>query len=293
MSTEQVHQSAGKGPLITAQELYDRMNAGEKVTVFDVRFNLSNKSQGRDAYFVGHLPNAYYLDLEHDLSDAALDHGGRHPLPSVDALTNKLRAAGVSSTTGIVVFYDDGGGMAARGWWLLRYLGHKRVYVLDGGFAAWVEGGFPIGVELPTVQTGDFEPSPDGNRVVSVSEVECIVRGDTSGILIDSRAGARYRGLVEPIDKAAGHIPTAVNKPWEEAVRENGTWKTANEQNERFADVLGKEKPIVVYCGSGVTACANLLALEIAGIQGAKLYPGSWSDWCSYPDHPIAQGEDK
>lgn len=275
---------------ISATELNSALSAEpEEWVVFDCRFTLGEPRQGYDKYLESHIPGAYYLDLEHDLSSPVQLHGGRHPLPYPDVLAEKLAAAGVDVNRHVVV-YDAGGGIAPRAWWLVRYLGHPDVRVLDGGWQAWTGAGFATDAEVPPMRRGQFEATLRDELVAPVSEVEQISAGQRSGTLVDARAANRFRGDVEPLDKVAGHIPGAFNRPWLEGVSPEGTWKSSADQQQRFAHLTDRSGPLVVYCGSGVTACANLFALELAGIARAKLYPGSWSDWSSYPDHPVEQG---
>jgi thiosulfate/3-mercaptopyruvate sulfurtransferase len=273
--------------LVSAAELKRALDRGTAV-VFDCRFNLGDPHDGRNRYLAGHIPGAYYLDLEQDLSGPVGHHGGRHPLPDPAELADKLSAAGVRADS-LVVVYDDGEGMAARAWWLVRYLGHDRCAILDGGYRGWLAAGLPVDDDIPAPKQGSFPLNVRSEWIVDVETVEAISAGTRPGQLVDARAAERYRGDHEPIDPAAGHIPGAVNAPWTDGVNPDGTWKSAAEQRDRFK-VLREEEPVVMYCGSGVTACANLFALELAGITGTKLYPGSWSDWCSYPHHRIATG---
>lgn len=278
--------------LIEAQELKE-MLGGQGVVVFDCRFSLADKNQGFTAYLAGHVPGAHYLHLEHDLSSPVREHGGRHPLPDMEEFAEKVALAGVDLEKTVVV-YDAGGGMSPRAWWLLDQLGVKDVRILNGGWNAYVSAGLPVSVEIPavlpaTAATALAVPSSEEirDKVVNVEDVLNIVAGETQGLLVDARAAGRYRGEVEPIDKVAGHIPGAMNAPWEEGVDEAGRWLDRDEQRARFAKAIESAKPLVMYCGSGVSACANLFALRLAGIENAKLYPGSWSDWTSYPEHPI------
>lgn len=286
--------------LINCAELHRRLAEGMRLAVIDCRFSLQDPEAGRRAYEAGHIPGAVYFDLEQDLSGPRQSRGGRHPLPAEDELARKLGAAGVGDGVAAVV-YDDGGGMAARAWWLIRYLGHDDVWLLDGGFSAWVSAGYPVTAEGPSPRPARFVPRVRHDWVVSVEDVAAAVAGRRPGLLVDARAPERFRGDVEPLDPKAGHIPGAINFPWMDNLGTDGRWLRGEELRERWMQRLkaagqagadGAEAgPVVLYCGSGVTACANWFALELAGLSGMKLYPGSWSDWCSRPDLPVATGE--
>ncbi len=256
------------------------------IAIADCRFSLMQPELGRQQYETGHIPGAYYLDLNRDLSSPVAKHGGRHPLPDLGVLVSKLEAMGVRSAAvadeaTLVVAYDDSRqAFAARLWWLLRYLGHERVAVLDGGFASWVEAGYPTTTAAPSGRIGQFTAAPRAEMLVNIEQVKA--RKDNQGVvLVDSREAERYRGEREPIDPVAGHIPGAVNYPWQDVTDGKGYLSPPDRQRQRWAGLENADE-IMVYCGSGVTACVNLLALELAGIHSGKLYAGSWSDWCSY-----------
>ena len=251
-----------------------------KVVIFDCRFNLMNKSLGREQYRAGHIPGAYFLDLEKDLSSPPARHGGRHPLPDEASLSKKLRDAGVNQHSAIVVYDDSRLGYAAHAWWLLRYLGHEQVVILDGGFSSWINAGGAIDRREPAVKSGNFKAFIQQDWIVNRED---ILSTESNYTLIDSREAKRFRGEEEPIDPVAGHIPGALNYFWQDATTEQGFIKPAEDQLARWKDL--KSSNLVVYCGSGVTACVNILSLEICGIR-SKLYPGSWSDWCSYLSTP-------
>lgn len=287
---------------VSSQWLYEQRDR-RKLVVVDCRFSLSNPQLGQQQYLTSHIPGAYYLDLNQDLSDPAGLHGGRHPLPNPLGLSKKLSEMGIDSETLVVAYDDSRFAFAARFWWLLRYLGHERGAVLDGGFSAYQAAGYPVTKGcfakhpyLPAARTGAFVPQLQPDRVVDVEAVRA--RKDLPDVvLIDSREAERYRGEREPIDPVAGHIPGAVNYPWQAVSDDRGylqPWQQplqgGSSKASRWAN-LAQAKEILVYCGSGVTACVNLLALETLGIQTGKLYAGSWSDWCSYKSLPIAQGE--
>lgn len=251
-----------------------------QVTIADCRFSLADPELGLVQYRTGHIQGAYYLDLNRDLSSPVGQHGGRHPLPNPDELANKLSAMGVNSQTLVVAYDDSRFAFAARLWWLLRYLGHDRVAVLDGGFEGWQAAGYPVTDTIPMPQMATFVPQLQTSQVVDIATVKAS-NASPGVVLVDSRESDRYLGKREPIDKIAGHIPGAVNYPWQEVSDAQGYLLTHAEQRRRWEKLEGAEE-ILVYCGSGVTACVNLLSLELAGIHTGKLYAGSWSDWCSY-----------
>jgi len=271
-------------PIVSVEWLHDHLE-DPQVAIADCRFLLMQPEVGQQQYQMGHIPGAYYLDLNRDLASPVKEHGGRHPLPDTAALAKSLEMMGVYSAPPeeptLVVAYDDSRqAFAARLWWLLHYMGHDRVAVLDGGFAAWNAAGLPITTAIPLPKAGKFIPKLRLEQVVDIEQIKA--RKDQPGVvLVDSREGERYRGEREPIDPIAGHIPGAVNYPWQEVTDAQGYFRSENAQRQRWSD-LEKSEEIVVYCGSGVTACVNLLSLELAGIQTGKLYAGSWSDWCSY-----------
>jgi thiosulfate/3-mercaptopyruvate sulfurtransferase len=263
------------------------------IVIVDCRFKMGNPDPeaGRKEYEESHIPGAVYLDLERDLSSPVEEHGGRHPLPDIAELTTRLSKVGIGNETRVIAYDDQGGMMASRLWWLLRYLGHENVFVLDEGFTAWKNAGFPVSADQKILIPAPFVATVQHNLLIEMDEVRENL-GAEGVILIDSRDGARYRGEVEPLDRVAGHIPGAINHVWTEGRRADGTWKSAEEQAERFAD-LPKDAPIIVYCGSGVSATPNVMALEEAGFSKVRLYAGSWSDWISYTQNPIAIGDEE
>jgi thiosulfate/3-mercaptopyruvate sulfurtransferase len=265
--------------IVSPEWLHDHLDHPE-VVIVDCRFSLADSQLGQQQYYASHIPGAYYLDLNRDLSCPMGKHGGRHPLPNPTALAEKLSDMGVSTET-LVVGYDDSRfAFAARLWWLLRYLGHNRAAVLDGGFAAYQAAGYPVTTEMPVPRSGNFVPNLQLEQVVDIDAVKaCKDLPDV--VLVDSRERERYRGEHEPIDPIAGHIPGAANYPWQEVTKNNGFLRSPSELRSHWTEVEQAQE-ILVYCGSGVTACVNLLALEAAGIKTGKLYAGSWSDWCSY-----------
>ncbi|EHC19485.1 sulfurtransferase [Fischerella thermalis] len=253
-----------------------------QVVIVDCRFSLAEPQLGRQQYQTSHIKGAYYLDLNQDLSSPVAEYGGRHPLPHPDELAHKLSTIGVKSQKTLVVAYDDSRlAFASRLWWLLRYLGHEPVAVLNGGFSEWQKAGYPVTDTIPQPeQKGNFTYAIQTQMVADRQMV--ISRKDLPGVvLVDSRESDRYLGIREPIDKIAGHIPGAVNYPWQEVTDTRGYVLPPSEQRHRWSQ-LEQAEEIIVYCGSGVTACVNLLSLELAGIPTGKLYAGSWSDWISY-----------
>jgi thiosulfate/3-mercaptopyruvate sulfurtransferase len=258
----------------------------ENIVIIDCRFSLTDLQLGHQQYLEGHILGAYYLDLNQDLASPVQSHGGRHPLPDLPSLAAKLSRMGITADTLVVVYDDSRFAFAARLWWLLKYMGHDRTAVLDGGFSAYQAAGLPITLEIPSQKIGLFEPSPRPSLAVDRAGVQ---QRQPTAQLIDSRESERYQGEREPIDPVAGHIPGAVNYPWQQVTDENGKMRSPQDLRTYWSDISPTDD-IIVYCGSGVTACVNLLALETASIQTGKLYVGSWSDWCSYPLDSSSKG---
>jgi thiosulfate/3-mercaptopyruvate sulfurtransferase len=259
--------------LISASEL--KAGLRNKI-IFDCRFRLDNAHYGKEQYRLGHIPGAFYLGLNRDLSGPVETHGGRHPLPDMDDFAQILRNAGVTRQSSIIVYDDSRFAYAARAWWLMKHIGLDDIQFLDGGFKAWVDAGGALDRREPPRKAGNLKIRL---RTADTVNYEQLNAGDTSYTLIDSREKKRFLGEEEPIDPVAGHIPGALNYPWQEITDEQGFFKEMDFHKQRW-QFLAQEKNLAVYCGSGVTACVNLLSLEMAGIN-AKLYPGSWSDWCS------------
>lgn len=267
--------------LIAVEELAQCQRRGG-VVVLDCRFALADPQAGERQYAEGHIPGSHYAHLDRDLSGPRAAHGGRHPLPVMPALVAAFDRWGISSDpqTLVVVYDDSRFAFAARAWWLLRYCGHDNVRVLDGGYGAWRAAGLPVTRELPAAGHGGFVARMRAEMVVDRDAVMALPR-DADHRLIDSREAPRFLGLEEPIDPHAGHIDGALNYPWQQVADESGRFATEDAQRARWQDVA-EAKNIVVYCGSGVTACVNLLSLAAIGRDDARLYAGSWSDWCSY-----------
>jgi thiosulfate/3-mercaptopyruvate sulfurtransferase len=253
------------------------------IVLCDVRFHLADVGQGRREYDAGHLPEARFVDLHTELAGGP--GGGRHPLPPVSDFGALLGRLGVAPGTLVVGYDSAGGATAARLWWMLRSIGHGRAAVLDGGLPAWVEAGHALTTEVPTVTPKRYPLPADADWTGIVSADAVAQALELGATVVDSRAAERYRGEIEPIDPRAGHIPGALNRFHGDNLGPDGRHRSIAELAERFAG-LGTSP--IVYCGSGVTACHNLLAMSLAGINQARLYPGSWSDWASDPDRPIA-----
>lgn len=280
----QTHTSRMYTTLITPRQLKELTHQGIPRRIIDTRFSLADTEAGRRAYAQGHLPDAIYAHLDEDLSGEIIPgKTGRHPLPDPLQLAAQFGTWGIEAETQVVVYDDMGGAIASRLWWLLRWLGHDRVAVLDGGIQAWQASGGALTPVVPDIIPRTFVPAVREEMTVDAARVDAI-RQDENYRLIDSRAAPRYRGEEEPIDPVAGHIEGAENLPFADNLRE-GALRPKTELKERF----GNTDPArtVFYCGSGVTACHNLLAHEHAGLGMAKLYPGSWSEWITDPSREV------
>jgi len=278
--------------LISAADLAAHIDDPAWVVV-DCRHDLMNLAAGRDAYASGHLPGAVFADIETVLSGAKTGADGvflgRHPLPGKDALAEALRGFGIGDTTQVGAYDAHGGMFAARLWWLLRWLGHEAVAVLDGGMAAWEDAGQPLTTEVRTRPRGALSVRAPFVPTVTVREVLDNLESGKR-IVIDARAADRYRGENETIDPVGGHIPGAKNRFFKDNLGADGRFKDAAQLREEFGALLDDSAAAIMQCGSGVTACHNLLALEVAGLPGAALYPGSWSEWVGDPARPVAKG---
>lgn len=296
------------GPLISAAELAEALAGSEPPVLIDVRWRLGGPP-GIDSYRAGHLPGAVYLDLDAQLAGLP-GQGGRHPLPDTADFEAAMRGAGVRAASEVVVYDEADSTIAARPWWMLRYYGHERVRVLDGGFRAWKAAGLPVSTKDASPAPGDFTARPGQLPVVDADGAADLAR---TGILLDARAPARYRGETEPVDPVAGHIPGALSAPTAENVTGGGLFRPVSELRVRYAnlgvkaaagsdmdggtdlgggthiDGDGSAQQVGAYCGSGVTAAHEVLALALAGIPAA-LYVGSWSDWVTDPTRPVATG---
>ena len=276
--------------LISASDLEAIMDTGN-LRIVDCRFSLLDPDAGRAQYNAGHLPGAVYADLDRDLAGPIDPSTGRHPLPDGTTFERTLRRLGIDNESQVVAYDDAGGGLAARLWWMLRWMGHERVAVLDGGITAWQAAGLPIETDTVVSKSGTFTGTSGSLPVVTTDEVLAAIGSGEGMILVDARDAARYRGEHEPIDPVAGHVPGAVNLPFSNGLRPDGTWKSADELYASWQAVLDgvpDELQLAVMCGSGVTACHLALAAKIAGIREPALYAGSWSEWVVDSGRPVA-----
>lgn len=274
--------------IISAAELLDHL-PNQNWRTIDCRHDLSDTEAGRRAYSGGHIPGALFAHLDEDLSGPIVPGStGRHPLPCVTAMEQQFSKWGIGADTQVVVYDDKRGAIAARLWWMLRYLGHEAVAVLDGGLAAWQQAKGELSTDIPKPTPTDFKATPRLDWIRDATAVDQ-ARQDRNQIVVDSRAAARYRGEVEPIDPVAGHVPGAISMPFAENWTADGLLKSPEELRARFQNLPTAEQSIF-YCGSGVTACHNLLAYAHAGLGDARLYPGSWSDWIVDAGREVATG---
>lgn len=273
--------------LITAQELQALGQDGRPV-LLDCGFDLAQAAAGAQAHAAGHLPGARHVHLDDDLSGAKTGRNGRHPLPTREALAAAAGRWGIAPSVQVVVYDNQGGPYAARAWWLLRWLGHDAVAVLDGGQAAWLAGGGELTIlsDLPPAQP----PYPALPPAMPTIDVDALWSRLGQFRLLDARAGERFRGEVEPLDPVAGHIPGATLRFFKDNLQADGRFKPAAVLRAEFAALGADTDEVVHQCGSGVTACHNLLAMTHAGLANSRLYPGSWSEWCADPTRPVARG---
>lgn len=277
----------GSSLLVTVEELA----AHPEWRIFDCRHDLKNTEYGRQAYARGHIPGALFLHLDEDLSGAADGSNGRHPLPGIAAFARRMSDCGVDAATQVVAYDNEGGIFASRLWWLLRWLGHERVALLDGGLAGWKRSKRALEENVVPVAARQFIPHPQ-DLTVDAGRVLADL-GSQRMLILDARSPERFRGENETLDPVAGHIPGAVNRFYFDNLDDDGCFfKPVAELRAEFAALLGGRPPtqVVQQCGSGVTACHNLLAMELAGLSGSKLYPGSWSEWCADSSRPVARG---
>lgn len=279
--------------LVSARNLASAIGAnGDAPVIIDCRFNLLKPGAGHAAYLAGHIPNAFYADLDRDLSAPREAHTGRHPLPDVDRLRAFFAGCGIADGVRAVAYDEGGGGLAARLWWLLRWMGHRDVVLLDGGYAAWLKEGFEVSQAVPAPRRAAFRGTPGHMPVKGVAEVEAGLKKG-SDVLLDVRAEERYLGHVEPIDTVAGHVPGAVNVPFAGNLDSEQRFLAAGPLAARYAPLVGSRAPadVTCMCGSGVTACHGIFALELAGFPGTSLYAGSWSEWIRSPGRPVVSGK--
>lgn len=278
-------------PLISASELEQRLQQPDW-RVVDCRFDLKDPSAGRAAWLDGHIPGALYADLDKNLAGPITASSGRHPLPDEKIAAQFFGSLGIAAETRVVVYDNDSGGVAARAWWLLRWLGHQRVALLDGGFAGWVRHNGAVEQGEVAAAPATFLASRQRGWELTTNEVESWVLDGNSFCLVDARDRGRFCGDLEPIDRVAGHIPGSINLPFSESLRFDGTWKAPDDLRRLWASTLGEraEGDWGVMCGSGVTACHLALSAKLAGLHEPRLYVGSWSEWIRKAERPVATG---
>jgi len=276
-------------PLVSPEQLTAALAGAAAPLIIDCSFDLADAGAGARAFAQGHLPGAVHAHLDRDLAGAKTGRNGRHPLPTRDDWAAALARLGVTPARAVVVYDAQGGMYAARAWWMLLWAGHRAVSVLDGGLQAWQAAGGAI-------ESGAVSPAPApspytlGNSLVATVDADALQASLGRVTLLDARAGERYRGEVEPLDKRAGHIPGARSRFFKDNLDAQGRFKPASELRAAFAAFGAEPAQVVHQCGSGVTACHNLLAMAAAGLDGSALYPGSWSEWSSDPSRPVAVG---
>ena len=279
-------------PLISSKQLASRIGNSD-LRIVDCRFDLKDTSAGRTSYLHEHLPGAVYADLDRDLAAPVGPGNGRHPLPDPAALAETFGCLGIDSKTHVVAYDECSGAIAARAWWLLRWLGHSSVSLLDGGITRWRALGLPVEGGEVEVRQHLFEPDPHPEMILETEEIVAAGSECSQLRLLDARDAARFRGEIEPIDKVAGHIPGALNLPFSASLNNDGTWKARKDLAHMFERVLGSDtdSPWNVMCGSGVTACHLAIAGLLAGLPIPRLYVGSWSEWTANPSRSVAIGE--
>jgi len=274
--------------LISTQIAQDNLD-NPKWCLFDCRYELTNPEKKKKEYSESHIPGAFYVDMNKDLAAPHVaGKTGRHPLPLVDDLAMKFSAMGIDNSIQVAVYDDAGGSHAARLWWMLRWLGHDAVTVIDGGWSSWIKEERPVSSKVVIPAAKKFIASPRLNWTVTADEILKELNKPETCIL-DARSGQRFRGVNEKFDPVAGHIPGAHSAPFNDNLNENGNWKSKSELRHKFENLLNGSlaEEAVSYCGSGITACHNLLAIYHAGLGNSRLYPGSWSEWITNPDRPI------
>jgi len=279
------------GPLISAAQLAAAIDSPQ-LRIIDCRFNLLEPDAGREAYVGGHIPGAVYADLDKDLAAPVTPDSGRHPLPTAATLASTFGKLGIAEDTFVVVYDNQGGAVAARGWWLLRWLGHNKVALLDGGLAAWTAQGSSLEEGVTAVESQDFVAERQNGWTIEVEEIAAAIENGSDLRLIDARAAARFDGSQEPIDTAAGHIPGTVNLAFDRSLDGDGRWRPMDELRQMWSELLSGDstEPWSVMCGSGVTACHLAISAKLAGYPQPRLYVGSWSEWIRDPRRPISTG---
>jgi thiosulfate/3-mercaptopyruvate sulfurtransferase len=278
--------------LISAADLAQYINDTDWI-VLDCRHDLANPDAGRNAFAAGHIPNAQFVHLDHDLSGSKTgpkgEFRGRHPLPARETFIETLRRLGVNHTSQVIAYDAHGGMFAARLWWMLRWLGHEAVAVLDGGLPAWTALGMTLSTESTSKRRGTIDAAPALGPTVDANAIAANL-AMPSRIVVDARSPDRFRGENETLDPVGGHIPGAKNRFFKDNLQADGRFKSPKQLEAEWHSIIVSPEKSIMQCGSGVTACHNLLALEVAGLKGAALYPGSWSEWCSDPSRLIATG---
>jgi thiosulfate/3-mercaptopyruvate sulfurtransferase len=283
---------ANHSNLISAKDLHSRIDEPDMRAV-DCRFDLADPGAGRAAYRAGHIPGAVFADLDEDLAAAVSPESGRHPLPDIDTFAATLGRLGIGNKTEVVVYDAGNGVLAARAWWLLRWLGHERVRLLDGGYGLWVSSSRPVRTGEETLRIQRFLPRPCHDKVLTTAELASDLHAKAGIRLFDARDAARFRGEIEPIDAVAGHVPGAHNLPFQVSLNDDGTWKARADLEALWRNVLGEDRHSTwaVMCGSGVTACHLAISAIEAGFREPRLYVGSWSEWIRDPARPVGRGE--
>jgi thiosulfate/3-mercaptopyruvate sulfurtransferase len=284
--------------LVGVDELYAHL-AEPEWRIVDCRFELANPGKGRSEYLAGHIPGAVYADLDRDLAAPVTADSGRHPLPPPDVFSRTLGRLGIGRGTHVVGYDQASGAIAARLWWMLRWLGHPSVRLLDGGFEAWRRQGLPLETGTPVVEATTYRGRADNHMMVTTDEIEKALKSGSPVSLVDARDAARFEGRTEPIDPVAGHVPGALNFPFSTSLTADGTWRSRDELRDAWAALAlgpggspsGSDKASwAVMCGSGVTACHLAVSAGLAGLPPPRLYAGSWSEWIRASQRPVATG---
>jgi thiosulfate/3-mercaptopyruvate sulfurtransferase len=276
--------------LVSVDELIARLSEPTWKTV-DCRFDLMHPEKGYGEYQRDHIPGAQYAHLDKDLAGPVSGSTGRHPLPSVEVFSRTLSAWGIDNNSQVIVYDHASGATAARLWWMLRWVGHERVAILDGGYAAWQNAGQPVSDQEELVARGRFRPLPDSRTIASTEEIQALLGAGEALTIVDARDRQRFAGKSEPIDSVAGHVPGAMNFPYFESLNADGRWKSPEELKAAWTRLLGQagHAPWITMCGSGVTACHLVLSARLAGLPEPRLYIGSWSEWIRDPARPVTR----